>query len=235
LLTEQLEVKERVNRALRSVTVIEVKAEERVPQQVAQLEEVIQQLQQHITDLELRAVPETPQDVRDQREATARSAVERLKALALECKQLSNHNAQTYEKLTENPELQALESQLQEAKQHTDTLQAQLKALSAVDRMKRSQEQHTTQQQIHMIQRKVMEVTQWLQPVQDKACQLFTEVESRGAELEQVVTIAEQRLEGPVNDTVIQEFTEQEAIAKQQVEAARAKLEAFEAELIRPE
>jgi hypothetical protein len=72
---------------------------------VAQLEEVIQQLQQHIADLELRAVLETPQDVRDQREATARSAVEILKALAGECKQLSNCSAQTYEKLAENPEL----------------------------------------------------------------------------------------------------------------------------------
>jgi hypothetical protein len=101
--------------------------------------------------------------------------------------------------------------------------------------MKRSQEKCTAQQQIHTIQRKVMEVTQWLQPVQDKACQLFTEVESRGAELEQVVTTTEQCLEGPVNDAVIQEFTEQEAIAKKQVEAARAKLEVFEAELIRPE
>jgi hypothetical protein len=80
-----------------------------------------------------------------------------------------------------------------------------------------------------------MEVTQWLQPVQDKACQLFTEVEIRGEELEQVVNAAEQCLEGPVNDTVIQEFIEQEATTKQQVEAARAKLEAFEAELIRQE
>jgi hypothetical protein len=42
LLAEQLEVKEMVNRALRSVTVVEVKTEEQVPQQVAQLEEVIQ-------------------------------------------------------------------------------------------------------------------------------------------------------------------------------------------------
>jgi uncharacterized phage infection (PIP) family protein YhgE len=145
---------------------------------VEQLEDVIQQLQQRIADLELRTVPETPQDVRDQREATAHSAVDRLKSLALECKQLSNRSAQTYENLTENPELQALESQLQEAKKHADTLQAQLKALSVVDRMKRSHEQRTTQQQIHTIQRKVMEVNQWLQPVQDKACQLFTEVES---------------------------------------------------------
>jgi hypothetical protein len=69
-------------------------------------------------------MPETPQEIRDQREATARSAVDRLKALALECKQLSNQSAQTYENLTENLELQALESQLQEAKQHADTLQA---------------------------------------------------------------------------------------------------------------
>jgi hypothetical protein len=71
LLTEQLEVKERVNRALRSVTVVEVQTEEQVPQQVAQLEEVIQKLQQRITDLELRAVPETPQEIRNQREAAA--------------------------------------------------------------------------------------------------------------------------------------------------------------------
>jgi hypothetical protein len=105
LLAEQLEVKEMVNRALRYVTVVEVKTEERVPQQVAQLEEVIQQLQQCIADLELRTVPKTPQDVRDLREATARSTVDRLKSLALECKQLSNRNAQTYENLTENPEL----------------------------------------------------------------------------------------------------------------------------------
>jgi hypothetical protein len=47
--------------------------------------------------------------------------------------------------------------------------------------------------------------------------------------------VAEHCLEGPVNDTVIQEFTEQEATAKKQVKAARAKLEAIKAELIRPE
>jgi hypothetical protein len=93
LLAEQLKVKEMVHRALLSVTVIEVKTEEQVPQQVAQLEEVIQQLQQRIADLELRTVPETPQDIRDQREATAHSAVDRLKSLALECKQLSNRNS----------------------------------------------------------------------------------------------------------------------------------------------
>jgi hypothetical protein len=128
--------------------------------------------------------------------------------------------------------LQALESQLQEAKQaHAETLQAQLKALTVVERMKRSQEQRTTQQQIHTIQSRVMEITQKLQPVQDKAYQLFTEVEGQGEELEQVSTTAEQRLEGPVNDAVIQEFVEQELVAQQQVEAVRAKLEAFEAEL----
>jgi hypothetical protein len=90
LLTEQLEVKEAVNRALFSVTVIEIKTEDQVTKQVDQLAEAIQKLQQCIEDLELRAVPETPQDVRDQREATAHSAVERLKALALECKQVEH-------------------------------------------------------------------------------------------------------------------------------------------------
>jgi hypothetical protein len=140
-----------------------------------------------------------------------------------------------YEQLTEDPELKALESQLQEAKYQAETIQAQLKPLSAVERMKRSQEQCTAQQQVHTIQSRVMEVTQRLQPVQDEAYQLFTEIEGRGAELEQVVTAAEQRLEGPVNEAVIQEFTEQEAVAQQQVEAARAKLEAFEAELVRSE
>jgi hypothetical protein len=97
LLAEKLEVKEVVKRALHFVTVVEVKAEERVPQQIAQLEEVIQQLKQRITNLELHAVPKTPQYVRNQREAITRSAVERLKALTLECKHLTAHNALTYE------------------------------------------------------------------------------------------------------------------------------------------
>jgi hypothetical protein len=38
-----------------------------------------------------------------------------------------------------------------------------------------------------------------------------------------------------VNEAVLQEFVEQEALAQQQVEAARAKLEAFEAELTKAE
>jgi hypothetical protein len=45
-----------------------------------------------------------------------------------------------------------------------------------------------------------MEVTQKLQPVQDKECQLFEEIEGRGEELEQVVTAVEQRLEGPISE-----------------------------------
>ena len=80
-----------------------------------------------------------------------------------------------------------------------------------------------------------MEVTQSLQPVQDKAYQLFVEIEGRGEEQEQVVTTAEQRLVGPINDAIIQEFVEQEAVAQQQVQAAQSKIEGFKAELIRPE
>jgi hypothetical protein len=89
-----------------------------------------------------------------------------------------------------------------------------LKLLSAVEIMKRSQEQCTAQQQVHTIQSKVMEVTQRLQPVQYEAFQLFEENEGRGAELEQVVTSVEQRLEGPVNEIVTQEFAKHEALAK---------------------
>jgi hypothetical protein len=60
LLAEKLEVKEVFNRELHSVTVIEIKAEDRVMQQVEQLIESIQQLHKCIAYLELRAVPETP-------------------------------------------------------------------------------------------------------------------------------------------------------------------------------
>jgi hypothetical protein len=60
-------------------------------------------------------------------------------------------------------------------------------------------------------------------------------LKARELNSKQVVITAEQRLEGPLNDTVIPEFTEQEAVALQQVEAARSKLEAFKVELITPE
>jgi hypothetical protein len=79
------------------VTDLEQKEEYPVEHQVAQLVEAIQQLQQRIADLELQKVPSTPQDVRDQREATAHSIVERIRGLSLECQQLSIRSAQTYE------------------------------------------------------------------------------------------------------------------------------------------
>jgi hypothetical protein len=101
--------------------------------------------------------------------------------------------------------------------------------------MKRFTEQRTAQQQVHTLQSKVMEVSQQLQPIQEKACQLFAKLEIQGYELEQVVITVEQCLEGLLNDTVIQEFTEKEDVALQQVEASRANLEEFEVELIRPE
>ena len=51
-----------------------------------------------------------------------------------------------------------------------------------------------------------MEVTQRLQARQDEACQLFSEIEGQGEELEQVITTAEQCLERLVNEADIQEF-----------------------------
>jgi hypothetical protein len=64
--------------------------EDPVESQVGKLVESIQHLQQRIEKLELQEVPSTPQEVRDQREKVARSVVQRIKALALECKQLKN-------------------------------------------------------------------------------------------------------------------------------------------------
>jgi hypothetical protein len=77
-----------------------------------------------------------------------------------------------------------LEAQLQEENQHAYVIQAQLKSVTPVERMKRFAEQHTTQQQVHTLQSKVMEVSQRLQPLQEKACQLFIKIESQGDELE---------------------------------------------------
>jgi hypothetical protein len=74
-----------------------------------------------------------------------------------------------------------LESQLQESKQQAATVQAQLKLFSAVEKMKRSQEQCVVQQQVHAIQSKVMEVTQRLYPVQDESFTLFEEIKGQGA------------------------------------------------------
>jgi hypothetical protein len=67
-------------------------------------------------DLELHTMPEIPQEIRDIREAIARSIVDRLKTLASECRQLSTRRTQTYETLANNIELQTLEAQLHESK-----------------------------------------------------------------------------------------------------------------------
>ena len=83
--------------------------EDTTESQVGKLVEAIQQLQERVAELELQAVPRTPQELWDQREETTRSAVERIRALASECKKLSNWSAQTYEHLEEDTELRTLE------------------------------------------------------------------------------------------------------------------------------
>jgi hypothetical protein len=80
-----------------------------------------------------------------------------------------------------------------------------------------------------------MEVTQRLHLVYEEACTLFKEIDGQGVQLEQVVTTVEQHLEGPITETFIQDFFEQEAPVKQQVEAYRANLKAFKAEFPRSE
>jgi phage-related minor tail protein len=123
--------------------------------------------------------------------------------LALECKKLSNRSAHTYEHLAEDPKLRTLESQLQEVKQQASTVQAQLKLLLAIEKMKRSQEVHIVQQQVHAIQSRVMEVTQRLHLVQDEAYTFFEDIKGRGAQLEQVVTTVEKCMEGPITEKFI--------------------------------
>jgi hypothetical protein len=93
-------------------------------------------------------------------------------------------------------------------------MQAQMKLLTIVERMKRSQEQCAVQKQITALQGKVMEVTQKMQPVQDEACTVFKEIEGQGSQLDQVVATVEQCLEGPVTEKMIQELSEREAQAK---------------------
>ena len=115
-------------------------------------------------ELELHTIPQTPQEMRDQQELNAQSAVKRIKTLVVECKQLSSRSTQSYEQLSKDPELNKLESQLQEAKKHVDTVKAQLKLLSPIERMKRSQELRTSKQLIVTTQNRVMEVTLKLQP-----------------------------------------------------------------------
>jgi hypothetical protein len=50
-------------------------------------------------------------------EETAKKKILRIRALASECKKMSNRSTQTYECLTKDPEMRKLEAQLQEAHQ----------------------------------------------------------------------------------------------------------------------
>jgi Ni,Fe-hydrogenase I large subunit len=81
-----------------------------VEMKVGNLAKAIQHLQARIMELELKVVPSTMQEVHDQREEASKSTVGRIRTLALECKQLSDRSAQTYEHLAEYPMLRKLEA-----------------------------------------------------------------------------------------------------------------------------
>jgi FtsZ-binding cell division protein ZapB len=90
LLVEKIGIREEVNRVLCSVLGLAKMEEETTKSRVGKLIESIQLLQARVEELKLQAVPNTPQEVRDQREETTRSAVEIIRVLDSECKQLSD-------------------------------------------------------------------------------------------------------------------------------------------------
>jgi len=124
LLAKQMGIREAVTRALRYVSGLAHMEAEIVKKQVGKLAETIQQMQARVAELETQAMLSIPQEVRDHREKSTRSVVERIRALASEYKKLSDQSAQTYECLAEDPELRTLEAQLQEVKKHASTMQA---------------------------------------------------------------------------------------------------------------
>jgi TolA-binding protein len=105
-------VKEAVSKVCHFVLGLVQEEQEPVEAQVAKLAETLQQFQVRIAELEARKVSSTPQEVRNQREESAKNIVESIKSLASTCKQLSDRSTQTYECLAEDPELKKLEAQL---------------------------------------------------------------------------------------------------------------------------
>jgi hypothetical protein len=67
--------------------------QELVESQVEKLAETLHRFQYRIVELEAQTVPSTPQEVRDQREESAKNIVESIKSLSSICKQLSNKSA----------------------------------------------------------------------------------------------------------------------------------------------
>jgi hypothetical protein len=65
LLTEQIVIKQAVTRAIGFVPGLEQEESNSVEMQVGKLVEAIQQLQERLAELEIQAIPSTPQEVKD--------------------------------------------------------------------------------------------------------------------------------------------------------------------------
>jgi hypothetical protein len=70
---------------------------------------------------------------------------------------LKDRSVQDYELLIEDPEMKKMESQLQESQHQAFIMQAQMKLLTTIEKMKISQEQRAFQQDITTIHERVME------------------------------------------------------------------------------
>lgn len=78
-----------------------------------------------------------------------------------------------------------------------------MKLLTALDRMKRSSEQRTMQQQVAELQTKVNAITQRIQPVQDEACQLFEEIDAQGSQLENSFEEVERCIQESITEKIM--------------------------------
>jgi hypothetical protein len=76
-----------------------------VEDQVSNISIIIKGLQNKIIELELRALPGTPPEEREQRERTTQTIVEKIKSLEQECIKMCDKGTCIWKNITNNPEM----------------------------------------------------------------------------------------------------------------------------------
>ena len=199
-----------------------MQAEEEPEQRIAKMKDYAQQYRSEIekmkveheaqiAELQLRVIPESPLEVREQRRRDIQASTTKISDLVSSASKLLDESVEAWEKLQDNPKVENLQETIKQWQTELDAVKAEIKTLPPMQKMLKVKQSNELQQ--GKSRRKETLLVSSMQPLINKALELSTIVDSQLKFLKGYDASAQEKVD-EASAAVLQEMVEKEQVAE---------------------
>lgn len=204
-----------------------ISEESSVEEAIRQVSSLMKGLQMKVSDIETRMLSSTPQEVRDQREVEAKSAVTSMFEAVEQCEKLLGESAQIWSDLVEDAELQKVQAQIKALQIQHENLKRVMKTLSPLEKMHKDRDNRRLKQQLSGLKEFEEKLTEKLESLKNEAMKISQAIRTKFEGLKALVENMEMGTMELLSEQSVEKIKEKEGGVQQSVEEESVQYEQF--------